>query len=96
MKPNCCWDWKRDWDLGLKSLREETGLGEMVEAIDDAGDDRKIDRGESAKNQDGQLKPCRNGTQREDFSNISCRTRGDFIFIFIFFVESGEVELGRM
>jgi hypothetical protein len=43
-------------------LREETGLRELVEAIDDAGDDRKIDRGESAKNQDGQLKLCRNGT----------------------------------
>jgi hypothetical protein len=43
-------------------LREETGLRELVEAIDDAGDVREIDRGESTKNQDGQLKLCRNGT----------------------------------
>lgn len=31
------------------SPREEIGLRELVEAIDDAGDDRKIDSGESCQ-----------------------------------------------
>jgi len=44
VKPNCCWDWKRDWDPGLESLREEISLRELVEAIDDAGESVMIER----------------------------------------------------
>lgn len=75
------------------SPREEIGLRELVEAIDDAGDDRKIEeRVPRIKMGSSNHVEMVHSLYREKIFQIF---HVEHVGI-LFFVESGEVELGRM